>query len=350
MLRHFPSRYERGGVSVRVASLAPGTKVTLFGKVSGLKAKKLWKSRRNATEGWFEDASGRVKLLWFNQPYIASYITEGSTVKLSGTVGGTNERPYIANPQVEQIPPGAIEEGLFSSDAPRNDSIFPVYPESRGITSLWFYHAIEKIFETKVHTRIEDPIPQSVRKHYHLPDITTALVAIHKPVKDSHAEASRKRFSFEEIFAIQVARAKERAENDSEKSFEIAGEQLAQQFISSLEVIPTGAQKKAVAEILKDFQKNHPMARLLEGDVGSGKTLVAAATAYAVVNSRPPARRSGTLQVAYMAPTEILAGQHFQSFISNFHHLPINIALITGSGCKKFPSKVARGEATDISR
>ena len=92
------------------------------------------------------------------------------------------------------------------------------------------------------------------------------------------------------------------------------------------------------------------MARLLEGDVGSGKTLVAAAVAYAAVNSRPPSRTSGTLQVAYMAPTEILAQQHFQSFIEYFSHLPINIALMTGSGCKKFPSKVKRGEPTDISR
>src|SRR3972149_221068 len=92
------------------------------------------------------------------------------------------------------------------------------------------------------------------------------------------------------------------------------------------------------------------MARLLEGELGSGKTLVAAATSYAVVNSRPPNRQSGTLQVAYMAPTEILATQHFQSFIEYFSHLPINIGLITGSGCKKFPSKIGKGKATDISR
>jgi ATP-dependent DNA helicase RecG len=92
------------------------------------------------------------------------------------------------------------------------------------------------------------------------------------------------------------------------------------------------------------------MARLLEGDVGSGKTLVAAATAYAVVSSRPAGQHYGTLQVAYMAPTEILAGQHFQSFIEYFRELPISIALLTGSGCKKFPSKSSPGNATDISR
>src|SRR6185503_20614625 len=77
LLRHFPTRYESGGASVRVSGLSPGAKVTLFGTLTGLKAKKLWKSRRNATEGWFSDASGRVKVLWFNQPYIASYHPEG---------------------------------------------------------------------------------------------------------------------------------------------------------------------------------------------------------------------------------------------------------------------------------
>ena len=92
------------------------------------------------------------------------------------------------------------------------------------------------------------------------------------------------------------------------------------------------------------------MARLLEGDVGSGKTLVAAAASFAVVTTRPPRRNAGTLQIAYMAPTEILAQQHFESFIAYFKHLPINIALMTGSGCKKFPSKISKDAPASISR
>src|SRR6185312_8067222 len=127
-------------------------------------------------------------------------------------------------------------------------------------------------------------------------------------------------------------------------------EASAQTFLDSVPFPPTGAQKRAIAEICADFLKGAPMARLLEGDVGSGKTLVAAATSYAVVTSRPPERKSGTLQVAYMAPTEILAQQHFESFIEYFKDLPINIGLITGSGCKKFPSKSSPGNATTISR
>src|SRR3989344_3846129 len=96
LLRHFPARYESAGASGEVARLIPGTKVTLVGTLDKLKARKLWKSRRNVTEGWFEDASGRVKVMWFNQPYMASYVPKTALVKVSGTVGGKEGRPYIA--------------------------------------------------------------------------------------------------------------------------------------------------------------------------------------------------------------------------------------------------------------
>ncbi len=354
LVRHFPTRYESAGASVRVAELAPGSKVTLFGIVTGIKAKKLWKSRRNASVGTFEDSSGKVGLMWFNQPYIKSYIPDGSTVKLSGTVAGTAAKPYIANPEVELLPPGSVPEGLFETNEDNTVSkpaIFAVYPESRGITSLWFRHAIERVFSEGIVSSIADPLPLDVRNRYNLPDLPTALVWIHMPEKETHAEAARKRFAFEEIFAIQIIRAKERAENDTQSSFPITDAAAqATKFLAGTPYPPTGAQSRAIHDILTDFSDDHPMARLLEGDVGAGKTLVAAACAYAVVTSRPPNRLSGTLQVAYMAPTEILAQQHFQTFIEYFKDVPINIALITGSGCKKFPSKVARGRATEISR
>ncbi len=354
LVRHFPARYESAGASMRVSELAAGSKVTLFGTVTGIKAKKLWKSKRNASVGTFEDSSGKVGLMWFNQPYIKSYIPEGSMVKLSGTVAGSVGKPYIANPEVEILPPGAIVEGLFEKNDTNTVSkpaIFAVYPESRGITSLWFRHAIERVMSQGILEQIQDPLPNDVRLRYNLPDIQSALVWIHTPEKDSHAEAARKRFAFEEIFALQIVRAMERAENDAQPSFLIAeGQARAERFVATTPYAPTGAQSRAISDILSDFAGDHPMARLLEGDVGSGKTLVAAAAAYTVVTSRPPGRMSGTLQVAYMAPTEILAQQHFQSFIEYFKDLPISLALITGSGCKKFPSKVKRGEATDISR
>src|SRR3989344_3208174 len=102
LLYHFPARYEAAGASGQVSHLVPGTKVTLFGTLSKLKAKKLWKSRRPATEGWFEDGTGRVKVMWFNQPYLAKMVPQGVMVKLTGTVSG-KDRPYITNPEVEPL-------------------------------------------------------------------------------------------------------------------------------------------------------------------------------------------------------------------------------------------------------
>src|SRR3989344_2335174 len=246
LLRHFPSRYERAGASARTTELVPGTKVTLFGTLTKLKAKKLWKSRRTATTGTFEDGSGKVNVMWFNQPYIASYVPEGSHVKMTGTVGGTTERPYIANPEVELVLPGTIAEGLFDPETEKGDvTIFPVYPESRGITSLWFFHALKRVFEDGVHIRLNDPIPDTVREKYHLPDSATALHYIHAPEKEAHAEAARKRFAFEEIFVLQVARARDRALNDTLSSFPIANALAqAKKFLDSTDLVPTWAREK----------------------------------------------------------------------------------------------------------
>src|SRR3989338_6664312 len=128
LLYHFPARYERAGSEESTAHLIPGSKVTLIGTLSKLKARKLWKSRRNITEGWFEDSSGRVKVMWFNQPYMASYVPQTALVKVSGTVGGKEDRPYIANPEVEAIPAGAAIEGMFAGDTePKGASVFPLY-------------------------------------------------------------------------------------------------------------------------------------------------------------------------------------------------------------------------------
>ena len=353
LLSHFPVRYDQGGSESAITGLTSGASVTIFGTISKLETRRSWKRKIPVGEAVITDASGSIKVMWFHQPYLAKKFTEGQFVKAVGTASGKTGTPYLANPHVEPADPTDV--GLFRSDTSNKlqatSSLFAVYPESRGVTSLWFRHAFEKLYTANSLDAVEDPIPADIIKRYNLPDIKSALLYIHKPDELKHAEAARKRFAFEEIFSIQIARAKERAENDTQSSFPIGeGSTHTKKFLSTIPFPPTSAQSRAIADITGDFGRPHPMARLLEGDVGSGKTLVAAATAYAVVNSRPPNRASGTLQVAYMAPTEILAQQHFQSFIEYFEHLPINIALMTGSGCKKFPSKVKRGEATDISR
>jgi ATP-dependent DNA helicase RecG len=352
LLYHFPARYDRGGSERSIDGLVGGQEATIFGTLKKLDTRRSWKRKIPIGEGVIEDGSGSIKIMWFHQPYLAKKFAEGTFVKAVGQVGGKDGKWYLANPHVELADPN--EAGLFSrtdGKQPAEQKLFAVYPESRGVTSLWFRHAIERVIGGGALDHIDELIPADVLERYHLPDLKSALSYMHVPEDLRHAEAARKRFSFEEIFAIQIARALDRAQNDALPSFRMTEPQkAAERFLATIPFAPTSAQRRAVDGICDDFERGHPMARLLEGDVGSGKTLVAAATSYAVVTSRPPNRESGTLQVAYMAPTEILAQQHFESFIGYFKDLPINIGLITGSGCKKFPSKSSPDKATDISR
>jgi len=351
LLRHFPSRYETPIPALPIKSLRKGEEATVYGIIRNLKLGKTFRKRVAVAEGRLEDQTGSIKLIWFNQPYLAKMIGEGSPVRAIGKIAERKGELYLANPHVESIsgiPAGAGESLFNEADS---SSLLPVYPESRGISSLWIRHAIQKIIKAETISKLSDPIPKEILSRYNLPTLGTALIWIHAPKKENDALAARKRFAFEEVFLIQLSKLKERHEYEEKNSFTInKPEKDIGEFIKRFPFKATEAQEKAIAAILKDFQSGKPMSRLLEGDVGSGKTAVAAVTAYAAVTTRPGGKDFGTLQVAYMAPTEILAGQHFESFIQYFRHLPINIALITGSGCRKFPSKVDPSGWTDISR
>jgi ATP-dependent DNA helicase RecG len=344
LLFHLPSRYEKAGGEASVAQLTAGQEISLVGVLERLETKKSWRRRIPVSEGYLRDQSGRIKLRWFNQPYIAKMWQNGTSVKAVGRVSGREGKLYLANPQLQKIDT-FIYQGSGAND------LFAIYPESRGVTSLWFRHAIGKVLASGALEAVEDPIPGVIIKKYNLPSRKTALRWVHMPKNLAQAEAARKRFAFEEVFLIQVERARQRLEAAREKSFFIdASLKTVAEFVAAFPFEATNAQKKAIEIILKDLKSGHPMGRLLEGDVGSGKTAVAATAAYATVATRPQGGRAGTLQVAYMAPTEILAKQHFESFIQYFEHFPINIGLITGSGCYKFPSKINRTKSTTISR
>lgn len=356
LLYHFPSRYDIAGQEAVISGLASGQEVAIIGTLEKLEAKKSWKSRVPMTEGYLKDGTGKIKLRWFNQPYIAKMYADGTLVRAVGKVTGSEGKLYLANPQLQKI--SATEAGLFegkekvieAGDAEKPHDFFAVYPESSGVTSLWFRSAIKKLFEAGVLEGAQDTVPTALLKKYNLPTLATALVWIHMPHEAKQAEAAKKRFAFEEVFMIQLERASERALQAKQKSFSVeATHQDIAAFMREFLFEATIAQKKAIEAILGDMRSGHPMSRLLEGDVGSGKTAVAATAAYAAVHTRPQGQNFGTLQVAYMAPTEILAKQHFESFIKFFERFPINIGLITGSGCYKFPSKVSGG-ITNISR
>ena len=352
LLFHFPSRYENITGNKPVNMLETGDDAIIYGKISGLSTRKSFKSRRPIAEGYIEDSTGKIKIIWFNQPYIAKMLKNEALVKLSGKVTGDEKSIYIANPETENLDnlPVNIGDSLFGNQADVN-TFLPVYPESRGITSKWFYHNIQKVFASGLLDELEDALPDEILKKYNLPKLKSALIWIHTPKKQQDSESARKRFAFGEVFFIQISKQRERKEYEKKKSFHIKPDKKeVGGFMERFPFSATKSQSDAIESVLKDFEKNHAMSRLLEGDVGSGKTAVAATLVHAVTTTRPEGQDFGNLQTAYMVPTEILAKQHFETFIEYFEHLPINIGLITSSGCKKFPSKVDPSGATNISR
>ncbi len=332
----------------------------MIAKVVSQGTRKGWHKRVAIAEMTLEDISGKkVKAIWFSQAYMAKKFAEGALVRLSGKSKEYKGSRSFTNPAIELASDTDLSGPLFSSQLPGNrglpGNLVPVYPESRGISSLWLTYAIQKVLKSGIveQHRHRDPIPTDILTKYKLPSLAHSLIYIHSPKRESDARAARKRFSFQEIFFIQIARQKARNEYETAGAYKISSK-------DKLEVPfrPTQAQNWALEIILNDMGRAHPMMRLLEGDVGSGKTYVAAAAAHAVIQNN--------LQVAYMAPTEILAKQHFESFISLLSppspsygkrgiEGAIQIGLLTGSECRKFPSKINHpsitlGAGTHISR
>ncbi|MBI3634208.1 MAG: ATP-dependent DNA helicase RecG [Candidatus Yonathbacteria bacterium] len=357
LLYYFPARYSTISEVRLIRDLVPGEQAIIYGRVVKVATTKGFHSKIPMAEAVIEDGTGKIKAIWFHQPYIAKMLLPDTMVKLSGKIEERKGSLYIANPEIEKTKELPIDAGHSLFGENHESFFYPVYPETKYITSRFLYHHIQKIFTLGVLKYIEDPIPEEILKRYNLPSLKTALVWIHTPQKESDAKAARKRFAFEEVFMIQLARQKDRADFKKHDAFTIVPEEnKMEQFISRFPFTPTKGQFHALSDILGDLKKGIPMARLLEGDVGSGKTFVAATVAHTVVTTAPRDNKFGALQVAYMAPTEILAEQHFKSFIEYFRlsaqagGLPVEIGLLTGSGAKKFPSKVDPFGSTKVSR
>ena len=366
LLYHFPVRYGDTAESKSIGNLTAGENAVVFGTIDHLKTGKGFRTKIAMADGRLSDETGTIKCVWFNQPYIAKMIQDGALVRVEGKVSQKRAKAgvaatgelYFSNPKIEKVEklPTAVGDSLFG-EAGAVHTLYPVYPESRGITSNWIYHVIQKIFKSGILDTIQDPIPKDILDRYNLPTLTTALVWMHAPQKEEDAQVARKRFAFEEVFLIQLELQKEKKEWKKNPAFIIEPKpELIANFVSRFPFAMTPAQTKSINDILADFKAGHAMGRLLEGDVGSGKTAVAATTTFATIMTRPRGQDYGSLQVAYMAPTEILATQHFESFIEYFEHTGVSIGLITGSGCRKFPAKVPQfknGQKqnwTDISR
>ena len=358
LLYHFPTRYSDMSNLANIETAENGSVVTLYGKLSKLETKKGFKTKIPMGTATLQDFSGeKIKVVWMNQAYLAKMFHEGDTVKLTGKITDGKYGKSLVNPEIERAPdmPIDVHDSLFEHSPDHTKSFFgyPIYAETRGITSKWMYHGVQKLLKNRVHEQITDPVPSDILKKYKLPKLAEAMVYIHTPEKRDHADAARKRFAFEEIFLIQLRRQYERAQYDELFSYPLKVNKTdIADFTGRFPFAPTKSQTDAIESILHDLKANKPMSRLIEGDVGSGKTFVAAVAAYVTIKNRPAGQDFGNLQVAYMAPTEVLATQLFENFIEYFKHTGISIGLITGSGCRKFPTKVASAQKpwTEISR
>ncbi|HEY4521875.1 MAG TPA: ATP-dependent DNA helicase RecG [Candidatus Paceibacterota bacterium] len=339
LLEHFPYKYEDPANFKKISDLLSGERVRIAGRVTKVDFEKTWKRKINIAKATIEDGSGKLEAVWFRQPYIAKMLPEGSTAVFSGKIGIRSGKYYLANPLYEFISQGAFSD-FFNTITPRSSPLYPLYSTSAGISSLWIQKHLEKIL---AETKVPEFLPDEIIKKYNLPERQTALRLIHFPKNLEHAEAAKKRLAFEKVFLLQLSRMKRKLELKNSSGLKIKNnDELKKEFLSLLPFKPTISQIKAMEDVERDLTSGNPMNRLLEGDVGSGKTAIAAYAAFL-------AAKNGA-QATYMAPTEILARQHFENFFNLLGKSNIRVGLLTSSISEKFPSKINPKMPTHVSK
>ena len=318
LLFHFPNRYEDFSKIITIDKLKPDEIATIQGEIVKIENIRTFKKRMTITEAIITDKTGSIKAVWFNQPFLTNNLKPEKKVSLSGKLATGPKGPYLSNPNYELINPYR---------APTHTArLIPIYPETIGLGSRFIRYYIKLILPLA--DEIKEFIPSEILKKHKLPSISTAIKNIHFPQNKKSAEEAKKRFSFEELFLLQLFILGQKKKLQKENALIIPfNKDLIQSFIEKLPFKLTNAQKKAAWEIIQDLEKNKPMNRLLEGDVGSGKTVVA------VIAALETAKNG--FQVAFMAPTEILAQQHFKEITKLLRESSLKIGLLTGNE-KKF--------------
>lgn len=324
LLLHFPSRYEDFSRKVASKNAAIGEVVTIQGTVKKIDTIRTARKRMIIVQALVEDASGKIRATWFNQPFLARTLKAGDKVSLSGKIALGPQGKYLQNPAYEKNNNAQIHTG----------GIIAVYPETRGITSRWLRFLIKNFIGLR--QNLADPLPMATRRKYQLPDLKNAVQSLHFPGSLAEAEKAQRRLNFEEMLLIQLRALKNRLELQQHQAPAVPlNLELIKSFVASLPFELTGSQRRSIWEIVQDLAKPKPMNRLLEGDVGSGKTAVAAAAALAVVKKG--------YRVAFMAPTEILARQHFETLKKLLGSFGIEIGLIIGSEKNKPDADIVVG-------
>jgi ATP-dependent DNA helicase RecG len=297
LLYYFPRRYIDYSQLKPINQIWYGEEITIIGMVDNIVARIIRSGRMQIVEAVISDGSGSIRVTWFNQPWLAKRISKGAIVSLSGKVDQYLGRLVMNNPEIEQID----KENLSTN------RIVPVYSLTAKITQRWLRTMMYQVVSYWA-PRVQDPLPQEIQESAGLLDLTTALLQIHYPDSWEQLQAARYRLAFDEIFMIQlgVLQQKRAWQDRLARVYPVDAEWLENQ-INGLPFSLTNAQSKAIQDVCTDLASGHPMNRLLQGDVGSGKTVVAA-MAIAVMAHHG-------VQSALMAPTSILAEQHYRNLL-----------------------------------
>lgn len=317
LLYHAPHRYEDATTVTPIAKLAPGMDASAIGEVVS-KGVIPTRRRLRVFQAVIRDDTGLIECAWPGQPYLDRTIRKGDTLLVSGPVRFFHGR---------QMQPREFTILARSGESVEDEGkVFPVYPATANLS----HRQLRRIVETNLDALLEavaleeEIVPSGIREELRLPDARTALEWLHRPPSLDHAENARRRLAFEELFVLQLLYARARYESRERRpgiAFERVNS-LVRPFAERLPFELTGAQKRVLAEISGDMSRGRPMNRLLQGDVGSGKTVVALfAMLRAIEND---------FQAALMAPTELLAEQHHATLGSLLEGLPVNLELLRG--------------------
>jgi ATP-dependent DNA helicase RecG len=311
-LKHFPFRYENFSQIYKINQLQPNQEATILGKIVDIRTNRTRRKGMNLTEAMIEDETGTIQVIWFNQPYLESSFPIDSEIRLSGKVVYKNNELLFSAPEIEKANKNPTNTGRIIS----------IYPETFGLTSKWIRWQIQLLFKKGLD--LTEILPEKFLTELNLPNLEKAMKMIHFPQTRREAILAQKRFDFEDMFILQLITLIIRSNFSQQKAFPIKfNEKLIQDFVKKIPFPLTSAQRKTAFQILKDLEKNNPMNRLLNGDVGAGKTLVSAmATLQCLAEN---------FQVAILVPTEVLAFQHFQTFLELFQDYNFEIGLLTSS-------------------
>ncbi|PIS16077.1 ATP-dependent DNA helicase RecG [Candidatus Roizmanbacteria bacterium CG09_land_8_20_14_0_10_41_9] len=318
LINYVPFRYEDFSILSKIGRVQPGETITVQGMIANVK-NQYTRSRITIQKVTLQDDTGTIEIIWYNQPYLTRILKVGSFLSVSGTADKSFSRLTIQPKEYEVIP-------RLSSETIHTARIVPVYSETYGLSTRTIR---EKMYRALVSIpKIPEYLPVEIVRDNELTDVDSALRQIHFPSSLSASERARERLASDELFIIQLSShllKKEWALQKPDYRFTLKGEQEKKlsTFVSELPFELTSAQKRVVEEVKTDMLDVKPMNRFIQGDVGSGKTVVAGiASLIALLN--------GT-RTLLMAPTEILATQHYQTFCLLFKNTPFRVGLHTGS-------------------